>query len=179
MAEALLIVDFQNDFTAGGALAVEGGDDIADRVNELAASGRFDFVVASRDWHPRDHWSFEEQGGIWPVHCVQGTNGAELHPSLDRSNVDLVFDKGQTNATEGYSDFETPELHEILRERGIDTLTVVGLATDYCVRHSVVDARELGYEVDVDASAIRAVDVEPGDGERAIEAMRAAGATVS
>ena len=179
MGEALLIVDFQNDFTPGGALGVEGGDAIADRVNELAASGRFDIVVASRDWHPRDHWSFEEQGGIWPVHCVQGTAGAELFPGLDRDNVDLVYDKGQTNETEGYSDFETPELHEILRERGIDKITVVGLATDYCVRHSVLDARKLGYEVDVDAGAIRAVDREPGDGDRAIEQMRAAGAHVS
>jgi nicotinamidase/pyrazinamidase len=179
VAEALLIVDFQNDFTAGGALAVEGGDEIADRVNELAASDRFDLVVASRDWHPRDHWSFKEQGGIWPVHCVQGTEGAELHPSLDRSKIDIVYDKGQTNETEGYSDFEAPDLHETLRERGIDKLTVVGLATDYCVKHSVLDARELGYEVDVEESAIRAVNVEPGDGDRAIEAMRAAGATVS
>jgi nicotinamidase/pyrazinamidase len=179
VGEALLIVDLQNDFTPGGALAVEGGDDIADRVNQLAGSGRFDFVVASRDWHPRDHWSFEERGGIWPVHCVQDTPGAELHASLDRSNVDLVYDKGQTNETEGYSDFETPALHDVLRERGIDKLTVVGLATDYCVKHSVIDARKLGYEVDVDASAIRAVDREPGDGDRAIEEMRAAGATVS
>jgi nicotinamidase/pyrazinamidase len=135
-------------------------------------------VVASRDWHPRDHWSFAEQGGVWPVHCVQGSEGAELHPSLDQSNVDVVYDKGQDNTTEGYSDFETPALHEILRDRGIDRLTVVGLATDYCVKHTVIDARKLGYEVDVDASAIRAVDVQPGDGERAIEAMREAGATV-
>ena len=179
MAEALLIVDFQNDFVPGGALGVEGGDEIADRVNELAASDRFDLVVASRDWHPPDHWSFAEQGGIWPVHCVQGSEGAELHPSLDRAKVDLVYDKGQDNTTEGYSDFETPALHEQLHERDIDKLTVVGLATDYCVKQTVLDARKLGYEVDVDASAIRPVDVKPGDGDRAIEEMRAAGANVS
>jgi nicotinamidase/pyrazinamidase len=179
VAEALLIVDFQNDFVPGGALAVVGGDEIAGRVNELAASDRFDYVVASRDWHPPDHWSFKEQGGIWPVHCVQDTPGAELHADLDRSNVDLVYDKGQTNETEGYSDFETPALHEVLQERGVDKLTVVGLATDYCVKHSVLDARKLGYAVDVDASAIRAVEVEPGDGDRAIAEMRAAGANVS
>ena len=179
MADALLIVDFQNDFTPGGALGVEGGDEIAARVNELAASGGFDLVVASRDWHPPHHSSFEEQGGIWPVHCVQGTEGAELHPSLDLGNVDLVFDKGQAQDTDGYSNFETPALHEILRERGIGRLTVAGLATDYCVKDSVLDARKLGYEVDVEGDAIRAVDREPGDGERAIEAMRAAGANVS
>ena len=179
MAEALLIVDFQNDFTPGGALGVEGGDEIAERVNELAASERFGLVVASRDWHPADHGSFTEQGGIWPVHCVQGTEGAELHPSLDRDSVDLVYDKGQNQATDGYSNFETDDLHEILRERGVDKLTVVGLATDYCVKNSVLDARRLGYEVEVEAAAIRAVDVQPGDGERAIAEMRAAGAVVS
>ena len=179
MAEALIVVDFQNDFTAGGALEVPGGEDIAERVNELAASDRFDFVVATRDWHPRNHNSFAEQGGIWPVHCVQGTEGAELHPALDRSNIDLVYDKGQDPDTEGYSDFETPELERILRDRGIDRITVVGLATDYCVRHTVLDGRRLGFEVDVDASAVRAVDVKPGDGDRALEEMRAAGANVS
>jgi nicotinamidase/pyrazinamidase len=179
MSEALVIVDFQNDFTTGGALEVRGGEDIADRVNELAASDRFDFVVATRDWHPREHNSFAERGGPWPVHCVQGTEGAELHPALDTSNVDLVYDKGQDPDTEGYSDFETPELDQILRERGIDKLTIVGLATDYCVRHTTLDGLRLGYEIEVDSSAIRAVDVEPGDGERAIEEMRAAGAKVS
>ena len=174
-----MIVDFQNDFTTGGALAVRGGEEIADRVNELAGSGRFDFVVATRDWHPRDHNSFAERGGPWPVHCVQGTEGAELYPALDRGNVDLVYDKGQDPDTEGYSDFETPELEQILRDRDIDRLTVVGLATDYCVRHTVLDARRLGFEVLVDASAIRAVDVQPGDGDRALDEMRDAGATVS
>ena len=179
MSEALLIVDFQNDFTPGGALAVEGGDQIAARVNELAASGRFDLVVASRDWHPPEHGSFAAQGGSWPVHCVQDTQGAELHPSLERSHVDIVYDKGQDPETDGYSNFEVPDLDRILRERGIDKLTVVGLATDYCVKNTVLDALRLGYEVDVDLDAIRAVDVEPGDGERAIEEMRAAGASVN
>src|ERR687895_326538 len=93
--EALIIVDFQNDFTPGGALGVPDGDEIAGRINELAAEPRFELVIATRDWHPRDHGSFEELGGIWPVHCVQGTEGAELHPALERAEVDLVFDKGQ------------------------------------------------------------------------------------
>jgi nicotinamidase/pyrazinamidase len=178
MPEALVIVDFQNDFTPGGALGVPGGDAIAGRVNELAADERFDLVVATRDWHPPDHGSFTEQGGIWPVHCVQGTVGAELYPGLDRSQVDVVVDKGQPRDTEGYSAFQETTLEDLLRERGIDRLTVVGLATDYCVKNTVLDARRLGLDVHVDEAAIAAVDVEPGDGERAIDEMRAAGATV-
>jgi nicotinamidase/pyrazinamidase len=179
MAEALVIVDFQNDFTPGGALGVAGGDAIAARVNELAADDRFDLVVATRDWHPPDHGSFTEQGGVWPVHCVQGTPGAELFPGLDQSHVDVVIDKGQDPGTEGYSGFDATKLEDLLRERGVDRITVVGLATDYCVKNTVLDARRLGFEVDVDADAIRAVDVKPGDGERAIDEMRAAGASVS
>jgi nicotinamidase/pyrazinamidase len=174
-----VIIDFQNDFTPGGALGVEGGDQIAERINELAADDRFDLVVATRDWHPQDHGSFTEQGGIWPVHCVQGTPGAELFADLDQDNVDVIVDKGQPVDTDGYSAFDGTDLADLLRERGIDTLTFAGLATDYCVKNSVLDARELGFDVAVDAAAIRAVDVQPGDGERAIEAMRAAGATVS
>src|SRR2546429_2240122 len=103
VAEALVIVDFQNDFTPGGALAVPEGDEIAERVNELAADPRFELVLATRDWHPPDHCSFTEQGGIWPVHTVQDSEGAELHPALDRTRLDLVIDKGQNADTEGYS----------------------------------------------------------------------------
>jgi nicotinamidase/pyrazinamidase len=178
MPEALVIVDFQNDFTPGGALGVPGGDAIADRVNELAADPRFDLVVATRDWHPRDHGSFSERGGIWPVHCVQGSDGAELYPGLDRARVDVIVDKGQDPGTEGYSGFEATELEQLLRDRGIDRITVVGLATDYCVKNTVLDARRLGFDVAVDPDAVRAVEVNPGDGERALDEMRAAGATV-
>jgi nicotinamidase/pyrazinamidase len=178
MPEALVIVDFQNDFTPGGALGVPGGDAIAERVNELAADPRFDLVVATRDWHPRDHGSFTERGGIWPVHCVQGTDGAELYPGLDRARVDVVVDKGQDPGTEGYSGFEATELESLLRGRGIDRIAVVGLATDYCVKNTVLDARRLGFAVAVDADAVRAVDVNPGDGQRALDEMRAAGAAV-
>jgi nicotinamidase/pyrazinamidase len=179
MPEALVIVDFQNDFTPGGALGVPEGDQIADRVNELAADDRFDLVVATRDWHPADHGSFSERGGIWPVHCVQGTPGAELYPGLDQARVDVVVDKGQDPDTEGYSGFQATNLADLLRERGIDRITVVGLATDYCVKNTVLDARALGLDVHVDESAVRAVDVKPGDGQRAIDEMRAAGADVS
>jgi nicotinamidase/pyrazinamidase len=179
MAEALVIVDFQNDFTPGGALGVDGGDRIADRVNELASGDRFDLVVATRDWHPADHGSFTAQGGIWPVHCVQGTVGAQLFAGLDRANVDVVVDKGREVDMEGYSAFENTRLDSLLRRRGIDRITVVGLATDYCVKNTVLAARELGFDVEVDADAVRPVDVQPGDGERALDEMRAAGATVS
>ena len=179
MAEALVIVDFQNDFTPGGALAVPEGDAIAARLNELAADPRFDLVVATRDWHPPDHGSFAERGGPWPVHCVQDTDGAQLHPALETARIHTIVDKGQDPDTEGYSGFEATNLAELLRERGIDRVTVVGLATDYCVKNTALDALREGLDVEVDSSAVRGVDVEPGDSERALDELRAAGATVT
>src|SRR3954447_26886578 len=134
MPEALVIIDFQNDFIPGGALGVREGDEIAERVNELAADDRFDLVVATRDWHPPDHGSFTQQGGIWPVHCVQGTRGAELNDALERAQVDVIVDKGQDPGTEGYSGFEATGLETLLRERGVERVTIGGLATDYCVK---------------------------------------------
>lgn len=179
MARALIIVDFQNDFTPpDGALAVPGGDQVADRINALAASGDFDLVVATRDWHPPDHSSFAAQGGTWPVHCVRDTHGAQLHPALDVDHVDVIVDKGQSPEREGYSGFESTGLEDLLRERGIDELTVVGLATDYCVKHTALDAARAGFAVTVDSSAARGVDSEPGDSERALAELRTAGATV-
>ena len=179
MAEALIIVDFQNDFTPGGALAVWDGDRIAGRVNELAGDPRFELVVATRDWHPPDHGSFSERGGPWPVHCVQGTEGAELHPSLDQTKVDVIVDKGTDPDTEGYSGFQGTTLGALLRERGIDRVTVVGLATDYCVKNTALDALREGFEVTVDTEAVRGVDVHEGDSERALDQLREAGATVT
>ena len=179
MAEALLVIDYQNDFTPpDGALAVPEGDEIADRLNELAVSDRFDLVVATRDWHPPDHTQFEEQGGPWPTHCVQGTEGAELHPALERDNLDVVVDKGENREEDGYSGFEDTDLAELLRERGIDAVTVVGLAADVCVKNTALDAARLGFDVTVDRSATRGVDLEPGDTERAFEEVEAAGGTV-
>jgi nicotinamidase/pyrazinamidase len=187
--DALLIVDFQNDFCPGGALPVAEGDLIAGPINELLDS--FELVLASRDWHPPDHGSFvgvevdptqwkgTDPPSIWPVHCVQGTSGAELHPDLDRAKVDIVLDKGQDPNSQGYSAFQDTRLGEILRERGIDRLFVAGLATDYCVKNSVLDARGLGLDVVVVEDAVRPVDVNPGDGERALEEMQAAGARLS
>ena len=180
MSEALVIVDYQNDFAApDGALSVAGGEDVAARINELARSGGFDLVVATRDWHPADHNSFEEQGGVWPVHCVQDTGGAQLHPSLEQSEVDIVLDKGQDQSTDGYSAFETPELGALLRDRGIENITVVGLATDYCVKNTALDGLKDGFAVRVDSRGVRGVDVNAGDSERALDELRAAGAQVT
>src|SRR3954451_19669712 len=135
MADALIIVDYQNDFARpDGALSVPAGEEVAEQINALAASGEHELVIATRDWHPPDHGSFTEQGGTWPVHCVAGSPGAELHPALDAERVDVIVDKGWDRATEGYSGFQGTDLEALLRARGIDRLTVVGLATDYCVK---------------------------------------------
>jgi nicotinamidase/pyrazinamidase len=179
VSRALIIVDFQNDFTPGGALAVPHGDEIADKINALAASGDYDLVVATRDWHPADHASFAEQGGPWPIHCVAGTHGAQLHPALDRSRIDVIIDKGQAVDTDGYSGFEGTDLEQILRERGITQVTVVGLATDYCVKNTALDALRAGFAVTVDATAARGVEVQEGDSERALAEVRAAGGVVA
>ena len=176
MGEALLIIDFQNDFTPGGALAVAEGDTIADRINELAASGRYDLVIATRDWHPPDHNSFAARGGPWPVHCVQDSPGAAFHPALNQAAIHKIIDTGYRPELEGYSAFEATELADLLHDRGIKKVTVVGLATDYCVKDTVLDALREGFEVEIDTDAMRAVNVQPGDDERAIEAMLAAGA---
>jgi nicotinamidase/pyrazinamidase len=177
VGEALLIIDFQNDFTPGGALAVQHGDEIAGRINELAASGRYDLVIATRDWHPENHNSFVAMGGPWPVHCVQDSPGAELHPALNQAAIHKIIDTGYRPDLEGYSAFEATELAELLHDRGITKVTVVGLATDYCVKHTALDALREGFEVEIDTEAMRGVNVEPGDDERAIEEMIAAGAT--
>jgi nicotinamidase/pyrazinamidase len=179
VARALIIVDFQNDFCPGGALAVPQSDEIAGRLNELAGSGEFDFVVATRDWHPPDHGSFDEQGGPWPVHCVAGTPGAALHHSLDPTPIHAVVDKGQDPGTEGYSGFEGTRLGDLLREHDVDRVTVAGLATDYCVKNTALDALREGFGVTVDSTASRGVEVQEGDSERALEAVRAAGASVA
>jgi nicotinamidase/pyrazinamidase len=178
MPEALVIVDFQNDFTPGGALAVPHGDEVAEHLNALIASGDHDLVVATRDWHPPDHGSFSARGGIWPAHCVAGTAGAELHPDLDAARVDVIVDKGRDPSTEGYSGFDGTDLAALLRERGIDKVTVAGLATDYCVRATALDALREGFAVTLDTAASRGIDAEPGDVARALDEVRAAGGEV-
>jgi nicotinamidase/pyrazinamidase len=174
MSSALLIIDFQNDFTVGGALEVPGGDQIAGPIKRLAP--QFDHVFATRDWHPPDHASFESEGGPWPVHCVQGTHGAELHPAIREVAVEQIVDVGAEREDEGYSGFENSDLAQILRDRDVDQVYVCGLATDYCVRASAIDALREGFEVTVVEDAIRGVEVEEGDSERALAEMREAGA---
>jgi nicotinamidase/pyrazinamidase len=177
MSSALLVIDFQNDFTPGGALAVAGGDEIAEPIKRLAED--VDVVLATRDWHPPDHASFETEGGPWPIHCVQGTHGAELHPAMAEVDVEGIVDVGRERDDEGYSGFENSELAQMLRDHDVDRVYVAGLATDYCVRASAIDACGEGFDVTVVEDAIRAVEVEPGDGERAIADMRAAGARIA
>ena len=154
-----------------------GGDAIFPAVNEVAA--RVPLVVASRDWHPSNHCSFQAQGGPWPPHCRAGTPGAEFHSALKQDRLAEVFSKGTDPDQEAYSAFDGTGLAEWLRSRGVSRLLVGGLATDYCVRASVLDARREGFEVVVLEDAIGAVEVQPGDGERAIAEMRDAGAEVS
>ena len=173
-----MIVDFQNDFAPGGALAVPQGDEIAARLHELIDTGRFDLVIATRDWHPPEHGSFTAKGGPWPPHCVAGSPGAELHSALDASRVDVVLDKGTDPATEGYSGFDGTDLAGLLRERGIDRITVAGLATDYCVRATALDALREGLQVTVDTAGSRGIEAQPGDVERALDEIRAAGGAV-
>jgi nicotinamidase/pyrazinamidase len=174
--DALLVIDVQNDFCPGGALAVPHGDEVIEPLNWLMR--QHDLVIATRDWHPADHSSFAEEGGPWPVHCVQDTPGAELAPELDSSAIDLVVDKGQAIGEEGYSGFEHTDLERELRERGVERLHIGGLALDYCVKATALDALRLGFPVTVHLGATRPVDVEEGDGERAVAELRAAGAEI-
>lgn len=174
--DALLIVDPQVDFCPGGVLAVPHGDAIFTVVN--AEARRAPLVVASRDWHPADHVSFRARGGIWPPHCRQGTEGATFHPELDSSLVQHVFSKGSDPDREAYSAFDGTGLADWLKDRGVRRVFVAGLATDYCVRASVLDALHAGFGVVVLRDAVGAVDVKPGDGDRALREMSEEGARV-
>jgi len=183
---ALLVVDVQNDFAdPGGSLAVAGGADVVAPLNaEIEAAKRAGaLVVYTQDWHPAHTPHFAQDGGIWPVHCVHDTWGAAFHPDL---TVDGEIVHKGVDGADGYSAFSVrdPEsgetspttLEALLRERGIRRLVIGGLATDYCVVETVLDARLLGFEVTVLRNAVRAVDREPGDGERALTRVRDAGA---
>ena len=178
-SDALLLVDVQNDFCPGGALAVADGDAVVPVLNRWIEAARQGgaMVYASRDWHPTNHISFTARGGLWPPHCVQDTPGAAFHPDLELPNDTVVVSKAQQPDHEAYSAFDGGELGKELRTAGVRRLWVGGLATDYCVKASVLDAVELpGLEVHVITDAIRAVDVAPGDGEAALNAMREASA---
>jgi nicotinamidase-related amidase len=175
--DALVIVDVQHDFLPGGALGVAAGERIFDPIDALAP--RFARVYATRDWHPADHSSYAQYGGPWPVHCVAGTHGAAFDPRLRLENVDRVVDKGIDRETDGYSAFAATDLAEDLRAHGVRRIFVAGLATDYCVKASALDARAAGFDVVVIEDAAAAVNVEPGDEERALDAIRDAGAAVA
>jgi nicotinamidase/pyrazinamidase len=175
--DALLIVDPQVDFCPGGALAVPGGDRIFSAVNHAAAL--LEHVVASRDWHPPGHISFQERGGPWPVHCLAGSPGASFHPALQAERIEHLVSKGTDPDMEAYSAFDGTDLAGWLHDKGVKRLFITGLATDYCVRASTLDARQEGFEVVVLEDAVAPVDVNPGDGERALAEMREAGATVA
>ncbi len=173
--DALVLVDVQNDFCPGGALAVPNGDRVVPVLNRLLRQGGV-LAVATRDWHPADHCSFTAQGGPWPVHCVAATPGAAFHPDLDLARIEhVITNKAATRDEEAYSGFQGTDLAGFLRGRGIRRLIVGGLATDYCVKATALDARKAGFEVFLLTDAIRAVDVQPGDGDRALAEMRAAG----
>lgn len=177
MSRALIIVDIQRDFLPGGALGVPDGDAVIGRINELARDGEFDVVLATRDWHPKDHASFAAQGGPWPPHCVQGTPGAELSPDLARERIDVVIDKGATREGEGYSGFETGELGTLLRTERVTEVTLTGLATDYCVAATARDALREGFLVTIDRPGVRGID--PEGSERALGELSGLGAAVS
>ncbi len=175
-ATGLIVVDVQNDFCPGGALAAAGGDTLGTAI--AAVAERAGTVVATRDWHPPDHGSFAEQGGPWPPHCVQGTPGAELHPSVSGIRFDRIQDVGVAAADEGYSGFEGNDLAAWLRDRGVRRVLVTGIATDYCVRATALDAIREGFDTTVFTDAVVAIDVAPGDGRRALDEVRAAGGSL-
>lgn len=196
--KTLLLIDIQNDFLPGGALAVPEGDRIVPIVNALLPS--FDLIVATQDWHPADHASFatNHQGRVvyetidldglaqtlWPVHCVQNTGGALFAPGLNTSAIARVFPKGMNPRIDSYSGFydngrrAATGLADWLRERGVTEVSVAGLATDYCVKFTVLDALREGFKVRVLTQACRGVNLTPGDVDRALAEMQAAGAVL-
>jgi nicotinamidase/pyrazinamidase len=179
--DAVLIVDVQVDFLPGGNLAVQRGDEVVPALNRYLALARRKGVpvFASRDWHPRDHCSFRPQGGPWPEHCVAGSPGAAFAPGLELPDDAVIISKATGSDSDAYSAFQGTDLARRLRELGAKRLLVGGLATDYCVLNTVLDARKAGFEVLLLADAIRAVNVKPGDGERAERQMLAAGAVAT
>ena len=178
---ALILVDIQNDFCPGGALAVNEGDLIVPIVNRLIP--RFPLVISTQDWHPADHISFKAQGGPWPPHCVQGTPGAELHPDLTTDTIAHYFRKASSPEKDDYSEFAGKDeqgcsLDEVLRGHGVKRIYVVGLATDYCVLETVLEGLKYGYDVYAVTDAMRAVNVNPDDGEKALYRMASSGANL-
>lgn len=179
---ALLVVDVQNDFCPGGALAVPDGEAIIPRVNRTIALfvRRGLPVLATRDWHPTITKHFKEYGGAWPPHCIQGTRGARFHPKLRLPKEAVILSKGMDPDQDSYSGFQAlnaggRDLESVIRDLGVDEVFVCGLATDYCVRATALDAVRRGIRVRVLSDAIRGVDLKPGDSEAALREMSHAG----
>lgn len=171
--DALIVVDLQNDFLPGGSLAVRDGDRVIGPINALMP--KFPAVFATRDWHPRDHRFFQRYGGPWPDHCIAGTPGAEFDERFARHYVSAVISKGVDPQTDGYSAFAATGLEADLRAHGVERVFVCGLATDYCVKATALDAKAAGFETFVISDAIAAVNVDPGDEEAALGELRGAG----
>jgi len=176
--DALGAVDVQNDFFSGGNLAVNGAEEILPIMNSYI--GIFQSkglpIYTTRDWHPEGHCSFKAQGGPWPVHCLAGTKGAQFHPDLHFPDSTVVVSTATEREKEAYSGFEGTDMHERLQAEGVRRLFIGGLATDYCVLNTVVDALTYGYEVFLLSDAVKAVNVNPEDGQKAIEEMTGRGA---
>jgi nicotinamidase/pyrazinamidase len=196
---ALILVDIQNDFLPGGALAVPGGNEVIAVANSLMP--QFDIVVATQDWHPANHGSFAANHPgreifetidllglpqtLWPVHCVENTHGAEFADSLEISRIEKVFRKGTRPEIDSYSGFHdngrrhSTGMAEWLRERGVTHVTICGLATDYCVKFTALDAIDEGFEVTLSTAASRGVNLQPGDIERAMDEMKQRGVVIA
>ena len=178
--KALIVVDVQNDFCPGGSLAVAHGDEVVAPLNKLMKEvlDRGEPVYKTRDWHPEKTKHFQDYGGTWPVHCVQNTRGAEFHPNLIDDPRVTVISKGFDESADGYSGFDGTQLAQQLRDEGVEEVWVGGLATDYCVKATVIDARKEGFRVKALADAMRPVNVNADDGAKALEEMSAAGAEI-
>ena len=196
--KALLLIDIQNDFLPGGALAVPGGDEVIPVANQLMPE--YELVVATQDWHPPDHRSFASQHAgarvgdviqldglaqiLWPDHCVQNTPGVDFAAQLNRSHIQHVVQKGTNHSVDSYSGFfdnarrHATGLESYLRSQGVETIHLVGLATDYCVKATALDAVSLGFQTMLLTAGVRGVELHPGDCQRAIDAMRAAGVEI-
>jgi nicotinamidase/pyrazinamidase len=174
---ALIIVDVQRDFLPGGALAVPDGDAVIEPINTLIHSGRFELVLATRDWHPPDHSSFTAQGGPWPPHCVAGSDGAQLDAGLASDHIDVVIDKGTTRDGDGYSGFESDTLRSLLTDEHVTAVTIAGLATDYCVVNTARDALAAGLRVTIETDAIRGIGTDSS--QAALAELAAGGAQLN
>ncbi len=173
--DALIVVDVQNDFCPGGALAVPEGDLVVAPLNRML-DGSWKITIATRDWHPDNHISFKSRGGIWPAHCIAGTDGAAFHAALRTDKVNLIVSKADRPDLEAYSGFEGTGLSGKLKKVGSERLFIGGLATDYCVKNTVIDGLTNGFEVYVFEDAVRGVNVEPEDSAYALREMQDKGA---